>query len=90
MLALLPAERALAGGLVTIDLDTTDAEVYGVKKRGVAYNYQARATASHHRQSSARAVIRICYAVSRQCVILTIGGPGDLTYSFFYPLSTFG
>jgi hypothetical protein len=25
---------------VTIDLDTTDVEVYGRKKRGVAYNYQ--------------------------------------------------
>ena len=37
MLALLPAERAaaLAGGPVTIDLDTTDVEVYGRKKRGV-------------------------------------------------------
>jgi hypothetical protein len=40
MLALLPAPRAaaLAGGPVTIDLDTTDVEVYGGKKRGVAYN----------------------------------------------------
>jgi len=35
MLALLPAERALAlaDGPVTIDLDTTDVEVYGAKKR---------------------------------------------------------
>ena len=39
MLGLLPAERAsaLAAGPVTIDLDTTDVEVYGRKKRGVAY-----------------------------------------------------
>jgi hypothetical protein len=38
MLALLSAERAaaLAEGPVTIDLDTTDVEVYGRKKRGVA------------------------------------------------------
>ena len=44
MLALLPAERAaaLAGGPVTIDLDATDVEVYGRKKRGVAYNHQGQ------------------------------------------------
>ncbi len=41
MLELLPAERAaeLSGGPVTIDIDATDVEVYGSKKRGVAYNY---------------------------------------------------
>jgi hypothetical protein len=27
---------------VTIDLDTTDVEVYGRHKRGVAYNYQGQ------------------------------------------------
>jgi hypothetical protein len=39
MLELLPAPRAaaLAGGPITIDLDTTDVEVYGRKKRAVAY-----------------------------------------------------
>ena len=44
MLDLVPAERAaaLAGCLVTIDLDTTDVEVYGRKKRGVAYNHQGQ------------------------------------------------
>ena len=44
MLDLLPAERAaaLAGGPVTIDLDATDVEVYGRKKRGVAYNHQGQ------------------------------------------------
>ena len=44
MLSLLPAERsaALAGGPVTIDLDTTDVEVYGSKKRGVAYTHQGQ------------------------------------------------
>ena len=44
MLALLPAPRAaaLAEGSVTIDLDTTDVEVYGRKKRGVAYNHQGQ------------------------------------------------
>ena len=41
MLAALPAQRAAAlCEQVTIDLDTTDVEVYGRKKRGVAYNYQ--------------------------------------------------
>jgi len=41
MLAALPPARAAAlCEEVTIDLDTTDVEVYGRKKRGVAYNYQ--------------------------------------------------
>ena len=44
MLGMLPAPRAaaLADGPVTIDLDTTDVEVYGRKKRGVAYNHQGQ------------------------------------------------
>ena len=47
MLALLPAPRAaaLTEGPVTIDLDTTDVEVYGRKKRGVAYNHQGQRAA---------------------------------------------
>jgi len=50
MLALLPAERAvaLAGGPVTIDLDTTDVEVYGRKKRGVAWNHQGQRAGRPH------------------------------------------
>src|SRR5208283_5471423 len=50
MLALLPAERAaaLTEGPVTIDLDTTDVEVYGRKKRGVAYNYQGQRVGRPH------------------------------------------
>lgn len=41
MLELLPPGRVeTLLGAVTIDLDTTDVEVYGRKKRGVAYNYQ--------------------------------------------------
>ena len=53
MLALLPAPRAdaLTGGPVTIDLDTTDVEVYGRKKRSVAYNLPGpagRAAARDH------------------------------------------
>jgi Transposase DDE domain group 1 len=50
MLDLLPGERAaaLAGGPVTIDLDTTDVEVYGRKKRGVAYNHQGQRVGRPH------------------------------------------
>jgi hypothetical protein len=40
MLAALPvSRRARLTSAATIDLDTTDVEVYGSKKRGVAYNY---------------------------------------------------
>jgi hypothetical protein len=50
MLSLLPAERAaaLADGPVTIDLDTTDVEVYGRKKRGVANNHQGQRVGRPH------------------------------------------
>ncbi len=50
MLALLPAPRAaaLTGGPVTIDLDATDVEVYGRKKRGVAYNHQGQRVGRPH------------------------------------------
>jgi hypothetical protein len=50
MLSLLPAPRAaaLADGPVTIDLDTTDVEVYGSRKRGVAYNHQGQRVGRPH------------------------------------------
>ena len=50
MLSLLPAPRAaaLAGGPVTIDLDTTDVEVYGSRKRGVAWNHQGQRVGRPH------------------------------------------
>ena len=50
MTALLPAERAaeLAAGPVTIDTGATDVEVYGSKKRGVAYNYQGQRAGRPH------------------------------------------
>jgi Transposase DDE domain group 1 len=50
MLDLVPAGRAaaLAEGPVTIDLDTTDVEVYGRKKRGVAYNHQGQRVGRPH------------------------------------------
>jgi hypothetical protein len=49
MLALLPAERAAAlCAQVTIDLDTTDVEVYGRHKRGVAHNHQGQRCGRPH------------------------------------------
>jgi len=59
MLDLVPAERAaaLAGGPVTIDLDTTDVEVYGRKKRGVAYNHQGQRVGRPHVAAWAEAEI---------------------------------
>ena len=50
LLGLLPPERAaaLAAGPVTIDLDTTDVEVYGRKKRGVAYNHRGQRVGRPH------------------------------------------
>jgi len=49
MLALLPAQRAAAlCATVTIDLDTTDVEVYGRRKRGVAYNHQGQRCGRPH------------------------------------------
>ena len=50
MLLLLPAERAaaLTDGPVTIDLDTTDVEVYGRKKRGVDWNHQGQRVGRPH------------------------------------------
>ncbi|MCA1696187.1 MAG: IS1380 family transposase [Actinobacteria bacterium] len=49
MLAALPPQRAAAlCDAVTIDLDTTDVEVYGRKKRGVAYNYQGQRCGRPH------------------------------------------
>lgn len=50
MLSLLPVPRAaaLTEGPVTIDLDATDVEVYGRKKRGVAYNHQGQRVGRPH------------------------------------------
>jgi Transposase DDE domain group 1 len=50
VLGMLPGPRAaaLADGPVTIDLDTTDVEVYGSKKRGVAYNHQGQRVGRPH------------------------------------------
>jgi len=49
MLDMLEPERAAAlCQTVTIDLDTTDVEVYGRKKGGVAYTYQGQRTGRPH------------------------------------------
>jgi hypothetical protein len=50
MLALLPAARAdaLCENTVTIDMDTTDVEVYGRNKDGVDYNYQGQKVGRPH------------------------------------------
>jgi len=55
--ALLPAARqaALCAGPVTIDLDSTDVEVYGRRKRGVDYNYQGQRVGRPHVASWAQA-----------------------------------
>jgi hypothetical protein len=48
-LAALPAARAAAlCDQVTIDLDTTDVEVYGRRKRGVAFNHQGQRCGRPH------------------------------------------
>ena len=59
MLSLLPAPRAaaLTHGPVTIDLDTTDVEVYGRKKRGVAYNHQGQRVGRPHVATWAETVL---------------------------------
>jgi hypothetical protein len=49
MLSMLAPERAQAlAESVTIDLDTTDVEVYGRGKRGVAYNYAGQRCGRPH------------------------------------------
>jgi hypothetical protein len=49
MLALVPApRRARLTSTVTIDIDTTDVEVYGRNKRGVAYNYAGQRCGRAH------------------------------------------
>jgi hypothetical protein len=49
MLSRLPPQRVHALlGAATIDLDTTDVEVYGRKKRGMAYNYQGQRCGRPH------------------------------------------
>jgi hypothetical protein len=46
--AVAPKRVAALCETVTVDLDTTDVEVYGRKKRGVAYNYQGQRCGRPH------------------------------------------
>jgi hypothetical protein len=46
--ALAPARAAVLCDQVTIDLDTTDVEVYGRQKRGVAFNHQGQRCGRPH------------------------------------------
>ena len=48
LVALAPERVAALCETVTIDLDTTDVEVYGRRKRGVAYNHQGQRCARPH------------------------------------------
>jgi hypothetical protein len=48
LVALAPKRVAALCETVTVDLDTTDVEVYGRKKRGVAYNYQGKRCGRPH------------------------------------------
>src|SRR6266498_2472094 len=43
-----PARAGVLTEVATIDLDTTDVEVYGRKKRGVAYNYAGQRCGRPH------------------------------------------
>ncbi|MGH8968868.1 MAG: IS1380 family transposase [Actinomycetes bacterium] len=48
-LALLPVDRRVAlSAKATLDLDSTDVEVYGSKKQGVAYNYAGQRAGRPH------------------------------------------
>jgi Transposase DDE domain group 1 len=49
--------RARLGATVTLDLDSTDVEVYGRRKRGVAYNYAGQRCGRPHLASWAEAAI---------------------------------
>lgn len=57
VLRLLPAPRraALCGQAATIDLDTTDTEVYGRRKQGVSYNHCGQRVGRTHLASWAQA-----------------------------------
>lgn len=64
-----PARRAaLADGPVTVDLDTTDVEVYGRKKRGVAYNHQGQRVGRPH---------VACWAETETVLAAELGGGTD-------------
>ena len=77
MLSLLPAPRAaaLAGGPVTIDLDTTDVEACGRKKRGVACNHQGQRVGRPHVAAWAETETVVPGRVTRHARHLTLRLP---------------
>ena len=85
MLDLLPAARAaaLAGGPVTIDLDTTDVEVYGRKKRGVAYNHQGQRVGRRTWRPGPRP--RSCWPLTWATAPMTRGRPGRICCAGRWP-----
>lgn len=57
---LLPVQRRVElGASVTVDLDSTDVEVYGAKKQGVAYNYQGQRAGRPHLATWAEAGLTV-------------------------------
>jgi hypothetical protein len=75
MFAALPPERAAALCMqVTVDLDTTDVEVYGRGKRGLAYNHQDQRVGRPHPHLADWAETRRCWP--RTCA--RCGGPRRL------------
>ncbi|MEJ7774855.1 MAG: IS1380 family transposase [Nocardioidaceae bacterium] len=57
---LLPVERkARLAGSVTIDMDSTDVEVYGSRKQGVAYNYAGQRAGRPHLATWAEAGLSV-------------------------------
>ncbi len=57
---LLPVQRRTGlGASVTLDLDSTDVEVYGSKKQGVAYNYQGQRAGRPHLATWAEAGLTV-------------------------------